>query len=115
IDEIAPSRKRAMGTRTDTGERVEFAYERLLIATGVRPQIPEIPGTSLKNVFTVLNLEDAKRINEVLSAVQQVAVIGAGYVGLEMVECLHALGKSVRLYEREPHVLPGLDEDMAQI
>src|SRR2546426_10770264 len=36
VDEIAPSRKRVMGTRTDTGERVEFSYERLLIATGVK-------------------------------------------------------------------------------
>jgi NADPH-dependent 2,4-dienoyl-CoA reductase/sulfur reductase-like enzyme len=115
IDEIAPSRKRALGTRSDTGERVEFSYDRLLIATGIRPDLPEIPGTSLKNVFTVLTLEDAKRINDVLGNVQNVAVIGAGYVGLEMVECLHTLGKRVRLYEREPHVLPGLDDDMAQI
>src|SRR5262249_3223898 len=43
------------------------------------------------------------------------AIIGAGYVGLEMAECLHTLGKAVHLYEREPHVLPGMDPDMAQI
>src|SRR5438105_9446559 len=35
IDEIAPSRKRVIGARVDTGEQVEFAYERLLIATGI--------------------------------------------------------------------------------
>jgi NADPH-dependent 2,4-dienoyl-CoA reductase/sulfur reductase-like enzyme len=115
IDEIVPSRKRVMGTRTDTGERVELAYERLLIATGVRPKIPDIPGTSLKNVFTLLNLDDALRVNEALAAVHHVAIIGAGYVGLEMAESLHALGKTVHLYEREAHVLPGVDDDMAQI
>ena len=114
-DEIAPSRKRVMGTRTDTGERVEFPYERLLIAAGVKPKLPDIPGTSLKNVFTLTNLEDAIRIADALGAVQQVAIIGAGYVGLEMAECLHALGKSIHLYERAPHVLPGVDADMAQI
>ena len=43
------------------------------------------------------------------------AIIGAGYVGLEMAECLQALGKTVHLYERESHVLPGMDADMAQI
>ena len=39
VDEISPSRKRVIGTRTDTEERVEFSYDRLLIATGVRPRI----------------------------------------------------------------------------
>src|SRR5262249_10162074 len=108
IDEIVPSRKRVMGTRTDTGERVELAYERLLIATGVSPKTPDIPGTSLKNVFTLLNLDDALRVNDALADVHQVAIIGGGYVGLEMTESLHALGKTVHLYEREAHVLPGM-------
>jgi NADPH-dependent 2,4-dienoyl-CoA reductase/sulfur reductase-like enzyme len=115
IEELVPSRKRVMGTRMDTAERVEFAYERLLIATGVRPKIPDIPGTSLKNVFTLIDLEDALRVNEALGKVERVAIIGAGYVGLEMAECLHALGKTIHIYERERHVLPGMDDDMAQI
>jgi NADPH-dependent 2,4-dienoyl-CoA reductase/sulfur reductase-like enzyme len=115
VTEITPSRKRVTAVRTDTGERVEFNYERLLIATGVKPRIPEIPGTSLKNVFTLTNLDDAFQINKALEAVQHVAIVGAGYVGLEMVESLHALGKRIHLYEREPHVLPGMDADMARI
>src|SRR5262249_47528774 len=115
VDEIVPSRKRVIGTRTDTGERVEFAYDRLLIATGVKSKIPDIPGTLLKNVFTLTNLDDAMRINQVLGDIRRVAIIGPGYVGLEMAECLHSLGKAVHLFEREPHVLPGVDADMAQI
>jgi len=115
VDEIAPSRKRVRCTRADTGEGAEFAYDRLLIATGVQPKIPDVPGTSLKNVFTLTNLEDAIRINEALPNVERVGIIGAGYVGLEMAESLHALGKSIHIYEREPHVLPGMDGDMAQI
>jgi NADPH-dependent 2,4-dienoyl-CoA reductase/sulfur reductase-like enzyme len=55
------------------------------------------------------------RINEVLPRVQSVAIIGAGYVGLEMTESLYSLGKRIHVYEREPHVLPGMDPDMAQI
>lgn len=113
--EISPSKKRVFCTRTDTGEHGEFSYDRLLIATGVRPSLPDIPGTNLENVFTLTNLQDALRLNEALAHAKRVAVIGAGYVGLEMTECLHGLGKSVHVYEREPHVLPGLDPDMAQI
>ena len=115
VDEISPSRKRVMATRTDTGEHAEFSYERLLIATGVRSKLPGIPGTDFKNVFTIVDLQDALQLNEALQNSTRVAVIGAGYVGLEMVECLKTLGKTVHLYEREPHVLPGLDGDMAQI
>src|SRR5882672_2202696 len=115
IDEISPSRKRVMGTRLDTDERVEFSYERLLIATGVKPKLPDIPGTGLKNVFTIIDLQDAIRISEALDKAQRVAIIGAGYVGLEVAECLQTLGKTVHLFEREPQVLPGIDHDMAQI
>jgi NADPH-dependent 2,4-dienoyl-CoA reductase/sulfur reductase-like enzyme len=115
VEEIVPSRKSVLGVRRDTGERVEFRFDRLLIATGVKSRLPDIPGTSLKNVFTVINLEDALRINEVVAGLERVAIIGAGYIGLEMAECLHALGKRVHLYERESHVLPNMDDDMARI
>ena len=115
VDEITPSRKRVLATRTDTGERAEYSFDRLLIATGVKPKLPDIPGTDLKNVFTIIDLQDAIRINDALQNAPRVAIIGAGYVGLEMAECLHSLGKTVHLYEREPHVLRGMDADMAQI
>ncbi len=113
--EISPSRKRVMTTRTDTGERGEFPYDRLLIATGVEPKLPDVPGTDLANVFTITDLQDAIRVNEALSKAERIAIIGAGYVGLEIAECLHALGKTVHIFERESHVLPGMDPDMAQI
>ena len=115
VDEISPSRKLVKTTRTDTGEQAEFSYERLLIATGVKPRIPDIPGTDLRNVFTLIDLQDAIRINEGLQQAGRVAIIGAGYVGLEMAETLQTLGKTVHLYERESQVLPGTDPDMAQI
>jgi NADPH-dependent 2,4-dienoyl-CoA reductase/sulfur reductase-like enzyme len=115
VDEIVPSRKRVTATRTDTGERVEFGWERLLIATGVKARLPDVPGTDLGNVFTLIDLQDAIRVNDALANAERVAIIGAGYVGLEVAECLHSLGKKVRLYEREHQVLPSIDRDMAQI
>ena len=94
---------------------MEFGFDRLLIATGVKPRIPDIPGTGLKNVFTVISLQDALRIQEPLTSASSVAIVGAGYAGLEFAESLRALGKSVILFEREPHVLSSVDPDMAQI
>lgn len=115
VDTIETGRKRVTGMRTDTGENVEFAYDRLLISTGVKPKLPDIPGTDLKNVFTAHTLQDAIRIHEALEPVANVSIIGAGYVGLEIAECLQSLGKKVRIFEREPQVLSSVDRDMAQI
>jgi NADPH-dependent 2,4-dienoyl-CoA reductase/sulfur reductase-like enzyme len=112
---IEPGRKRVTGKRTDTGEAVEFSYDRLLLATGVRCKLPPIPGTDLKNVFTVTTLQDALHIHEALGPAKTVSIIGAGYVGLELAEALHTAGKQVHLFEREVHVLPSVDADMAQI
>ena len=115
VNAIVPARKRVEATSVETGEKLEFGFDRLLIATGVKARIPDIPGTSLKNVFSVISLQDALRIQEPLAAARRVVVIGAGYAGLEFAESLRALGKSVTVFERESHVMPSIDPDMAQI
>src|SRR6187549_1246548 len=115
VSAIVPARKRVEAVNVETAEKLEFGFDRLLIATGVKARIPEIPGTNLKNVFSVLSLQDALRIQEPLAAARRVAVIGAGYAGLEFAESLRALGKSVTMFERESHVMPSIDPDMAQI
>ena len=73
VDAIEPGRKRVTGIRVDTGEPVEFNYERLLIATGVKPRIPDIPGTDLKNVFTITTLQDAIHAYEALQSAKTVS------------------------------------------
>jgi NADPH-dependent 2,4-dienoyl-CoA reductase/sulfur reductase-like enzyme len=115
VNAIVPGRKRVEGVHVDTGEAISFGYDRLLLAAGVKARVPDIPGTALKNVFTVVSLQDALRIQEPLAAASQVAVIGAGYAGLEFVESLRALGKRVAVFEREAHVLSSVDPDIAQI
>lgn len=121
VDAVVPSKRRVEGTRIDTGEKVSFPFDRLLIATGVKPKLPEVPGTDLQNVFTLGNLSDAMRIREALEetnkrgSANNIVIVGGGYVGLELAECFHKLGKPVHVFEKEPHVLPGVDPDMAQI
>lgn len=114
-DNIEPGRKRVTGVRTDTGEPVSFNYDRLLLATGVKPTVPDIPGTDLRNVFTITTLQDAIQAHEAIGPVKAVSLIGAGYVGLELADALHHLGKKVHVFERESHVLSTVDGDMAQI
>jgi NADPH-dependent 2,4-dienoyl-CoA reductase/sulfur reductase-like enzyme len=115
VNTIVPGRKRIEAVHAETGEAMTFSFDRLLIATGVKSRLPNIPGTALKNVFSVISLQDALRIQEPLAAATRVAIIGAGYAGLEFAECLRAIGKTVTLFEREPHVLSSVDPDIAQI
>jgi NADPH-dependent 2,4-dienoyl-CoA reductase/sulfur reductase-like enzyme len=115
VKAIVPARKRVEAVNVETAEKMEFGFDRLLIATGVKARVPDIPGTNLKNVFSVISLQDALRIQEPLAAATRVAVIGAGYAGLEVAESLRALGKTVTMFERERHVMPGVDPDMAKI
>ncbi|HET9942861.1 MAG TPA: FAD-dependent oxidoreductase, partial [Terriglobia bacterium] len=77
--------------------------------------MPDLPGTGLKNVFSILSLQDALGIEAPLSAAKRIAIIGAGYAGLEFAEALRQSGKGVTLFEREPQVLSSVDPDIAQI
>ena len=115
VNSIIPGRKRVEATRIDTGESIAFGFDRLLIATGVKPHIPNIPGTDLENVFSVISLQDALKLQKPLEAASRVGIIGAGYAGLEFAESLRTLGKGVSIFEREPQVLSSIDPDMAQI
>jgi NADPH-dependent 2,4-dienoyl-CoA reductase/sulfur reductase-like enzyme len=66
-------------------------------------------------VFTVNTLQDAIEAKLAIDAADTISIVGAGYVGLEFADCLHRLGKKVHLFERELHVLPSVDGDMAKI
>jgi NADPH-dependent 2,4-dienoyl-CoA reductase/sulfur reductase-like enzyme len=115
IEEVLPSRKRVFGHRTDTGERISEQFDKLLIATGVKPRPSGIPGTGLGNVFSMTTLEDAVRFRTALEGLRKIAIVGAGYVGLEMAESLRRAGKAVTIFERQNQVMPSMDTDMARI
>jgi NADPH-dependent 2,4-dienoyl-CoA reductase/sulfur reductase-like enzyme len=115
VDSIIPSRKMVTGKRADTGEAVRFDFDRLMIGTGVRPRLPEIPGVDRKNVFTVTGLADVAPLQAALADARDVVIVGGGYVGLEIAESLRAIGKTVTIYERRERVLGSVDEDIARI
>ncbi len=100
-----------------TDERFTQAYDKLILAPGGRPLLPPMPGMDAPNVFTLRNLDDVDRIKAYLEAhsITKPVVVGAGFIGLEMVEQLHALGMKVALVEMLPQVLPPLDAEMAAL
>ena len=115
VESILPSRKLVTGRRVGTGESVSFDFDRLMIGTGVKPRLPEIPGLHLGNVFTVTGLADAMPLQAALSGAENIAVVGGGYVGLEITESLRAIGKRVTIFEQRERVLGSVDDDIARI
>lgn len=63
--------------------RDKIKYDRLLIATGGRPRVPQVAGVGLKNVFTLRTFKDAENIKNNAKAAKKIVVIGASFIGLE--------------------------------
>jgi NADPH-dependent 2,4-dienoyl-CoA reductase/sulfur reductase-like enzyme len=93
------------------------SYDRLIIATGARPIVPNIEGITLEGVLTLRNITDLARFKTLLSTVQpqKAVVIGAGYIGLELAETFHELDITTTIIEKAPRILPKFDPEMAQL
>lgn len=93
-----------------------LTYDHLILSPGAKPFVPPIDGLEdAKHVFTLRNVPDTDRILKYiqLNKPKKVAVIGAGFIGLEMAESLKALDMDVTIIEKAPHLLPPLDVEMA--
>ena len=103
------------GINHQTGEAFSVAYDKLILAPGASPIIPNVPGIDAENVFVLRNVEDAQKMQSYLSQAQpkRAVVVGAGFIGLEMVEALHARGLNVTVVEKAPYALPALDPQMS--
>lgn len=97
-----------------TGTSFTKPYDTLVLSPGAKPVVPPVPGVDLPGVFTVRLLEDAERICRWLEdrQVTRAVVVGAGYIGLEMVENLVRRNIAVTLVEAAEQILPGFDAEM---
>ncbi len=112
---IDPLQKSVLVKDLVSGEVRSDGYDKLILATGARAAIPPIPGRDRPNVFLLRNINDMLRIRAFLDErkPKSAAIIGTGFIGLEMCESFIRLGLSVTLLEKLPQVTPGLDFDMA--
>ncbi len=91
-------------------------YDKLVLSPGASPIVPPWNGVDKPNVFTLRDVVDTDRIKALVDAggAKRAVIIGAGYIGLEMVEALAQRGLSVTLIELQPQVLPLMDAEMAR-
>lgn len=98
-----------------SGVELTDHWDRLLLTTGGAPIRPPLPGAELAGIFSLRTVEDALAIKNWIETVRpaRAAIIGGGYIGLEMAEALAAHGIALTIIERMPQVLPSLDAEMA--
>ncbi|MFV0527536.1 MAG: H2O-forming NADH oxidase [Lachnospiraceae bacterium] len=106
VDRIDFEAKVVYATQKD-GTTFEESYDKLILATGSLPIAPEIPGKDLKNVQFLKFFQDGQKADIALQdpAVKSVAVIGAGYIGVEIAEAARRRGKEVHLFDAAPSCL----------
>ena len=100
-----------------TGEVYREKYDKLILSPGARPIVPNIPGIENVNVFTIRNVIDIDKLNRFIKEIEvkDVAVIGGGYIGVEVAENLIEGGYNVSLIEATSQILKPFDYDMVQI
>ncbi len=97
------------------GSTYEQAYDAVVLSPGSAPILPPIDGAKSDGVFTLRNIPDTFRIKNYVKKARpkHAVVVGAGYIGIEMAENLHAAGVDVSIVELTDHVIQPLDADMA--
>jgi nitrite reductase (NADH) large subunit len=89
------------------------SYAALVLATGSRAHVPEIPGVDLAGVFTFRDLADAQALQARLARCRRVAVVGGGLLGLETARALHRYRTEVVVVEHHPRLMPNQLDDAA--
>lgn len=101
----------------ESGEIYAEPYDTLVIATGSSPLRPAIPGIESERIQTLWTVPDADRIRAMVYGGNNktAAVIGGGFIGLEMAENLHKAGLKVSIVEAAPQVMAPMDTEMAAL
>ena len=108
---------RTVTVEDEGGERFEQPYDHLLIGTGASAIEPPFEGIGLEGVFTIHDMDEADAIDDYLEAhePETAAIVGGGYVGVEMAEALDERGLSVSMFEMLPHILQPFGEEAARV
>ncbi len=98
----------------ETNETFMDSYDKLIIGTGASAILPPWKNIDLKNIFKLSVFEDSIEIKKILDEghVKEVTVIGAGFIGLEMVEAFLTRGLDVTLIQLDNQILSIFDSEL---
>ena len=98
----------------DDGQRL--GYDKLLLATGSTPRTPPIPGASLEGVRYLRTVDDSNRLRETIAGGGPIAIVGAGWIGLEVAAAARIAGVQTTVLEAAPQpLLRALGAEMGSV
>jgi NADPH-dependent 2,4-dienoyl-CoA reductase/sulfur reductase-like enzyme/rhodanese-related sulfurtransferase len=112
---LDPDNKELTVKNLNTNEVFCDRYDKLVIATGASPFVPNVKGIDGDNVFFLRNVQSARNIRSFIEErkPRHAVIAGTGFIGFEMLENLLAVGINVSIVEKMSKITPNLDEDMA--
>lgn len=112
VERIVPDEKKIIVKKDQ--ETFEKKYDKLLIATGAGARQINFPGRDLKNIHTLRSLTDGIAIKNNLSEdVKKAVIVGAGYIGVELIETFKKLGIETTIVEAGERVLGNFDTEIS--
>ena len=100
-----------------TGQSFVDRYDKLMIATGASAIIPPIEGKEMMGIHVLKTMEDGIFLREYAKnpSIQNVVIVGGGYIGVECAEAFLHLGKKVRVIEATEHILAPFDLEISEL
>jgi NADPH-dependent 2,4-dienoyl-CoA reductase/sulfur reductase-like enzyme/rhodanese-related sulfurtransferase len=116
VTKVNTAGKTVTALNLKTNETSVYSYDKLVIASGAEAIKPPVDGINLEGVFFMRTPDDAIALREAIESgeIRRAAVIGGGYIGLEVAENLASQGVKVSVIDMAKHVLPGFDEELAE-
>ena len=117
VTAIDRQEKKVICRELKTGNQLTLGYDKLIISTGARPNMPPIPGIDLDGITNLLTMADTDYLRRICDEkkVKQAVVIGGGLIGVETCEALALAGIKVTVVEALDQVLAFLDRDLAKL
>ena len=115
VTKIIPALKQVLVHDLESDFEFVVEYDKLVIATGAVPFIPNIKNVNLKNIFKLRTIEDGIKLRKKLVQSKNAVIIGGGFIGLELLEAFVANKVKTILIEKSPKIMPMLDEEISTI
>ena len=114
---IDPANKLVRVRNLENGQEFVDGYDKLMIASGATAVMPPFEGKDLRGVHALKTMEDGLALKPAVASpsVQNIVIVGGGAIGMECADVFLNMGKSVRIIEAAPRILPPFDEEIADL
>jgi NADPH-dependent 2,4-dienoyl-CoA reductase/sulfur reductase-like enzyme/rhodanese-related sulfurtransferase len=114
VESINLENKSVKVSNLETGERYQESYDKLILSTGAKPRMVPIPG--LERAHVLRDVQDAVKIKALVDQkqIKSAAIIGAGFIGVELAENLQHRGIETTIVEFRENILPQFDPEMIE-